>query len=218
MGKSRRYCIVFYKGVMVLAILLFLFSCKDDDYQYPAVTTDFVSVTTDARGQADSLFDDNGRKYAISVSLNNLAKDSLYRCVSQYAIEGSGIHVYTLKNIVSPDPVRFKTLKTDAVSTMRIWKGADYINIVVRSLGQSKAHRWGLNEDAVLSEPDGTHRLYFTLYHDRNGDYPAFSRETYLSFPLRKYARFLTKGDSIFVSVCQTVNNKDMMIVYPLAY
>lgn len=218
MGKSRRYRIVFYKGVAVATVLLFLFSCsKDDDYQYPSVKTDFVSITTNAEGRVDSLFDDDGGKYAVSLSQTDLAKDSLYRCVSKYAVDDIGIHLYTLQTIVSPDPVVYKSLKTDPVTSIRVWKGGGYINMVVKTLGQSKAHKWGLHEDAA-SVKDGKRRLYFILYHDKNGDYEAFSRETYLSFPLRKYMSTLEKGDSLFVSVHQTIKDKEAVVVYPLAY
>lgn len=215
MGKSRRHCIVLYKGVMACAVLLFLFSCKEDDYQYPAVRTDFVSVTTNAEGKVDSLFDDNGSKYAVSLSQTGLTKDSLYRCVSTYAVNESGVQLYNLQNIVSPDPLIYGILKTDPVTSVRIWRGADYINMVVKTLGQSKAHRWGLHEASFDTQK---HCLSFTLYHDINGDYPAFSRETYLSFPLRRYKGHLVKGNSIFVSVYQTVKDKKTVIVYPLAY
>lgn len=219
MGKSRRHCIAFYKGVTVIsAVLLSFFSCKDDEYQYPAVKTDFVSVTTNKEGRADSLFDDNGDRFAISLSQNNLAKDSLYRCVATYRADEAGIELYALRNIVSPDPLKYKQLKTDAVSTVRIWRGSGYINMVIKTLGQSKAHKWGLNEDGFTATADGGKRLSFTLYHDINGDYPAFTRETYVSFPLRGYASRLAKGDSIFVNVRQTIKDKDSIVVYPLVY
>lgn len=218
MGKSRRHCIAFYKGVTVIgAVLLSFFSCKDDEYQYPAVKTDFVSVTTNKEGKADSLFDDDGSKFAISLSQNKLAKDSLYRCVATYRVDDSGVQLYALQNIVSPDPLKYEHLKTDAVSTIRIWRGSDYINMIVKTLGQSKAHKWGLNENRVTTM-NGKLRLSFTLYHDLNGDYPAFSRETYLSFPLRKYTSRLSQGDSISVAVHQTIRGKDSLVVYPLVY
>lgn len=218
MGKSRRYRITVYKGVVALFTLLYSFSsCQEETYHYPSVKTDFVSVTTNSEGEIDSLYDDNGNKYAISLEQNNLAKDSLYRCVSTYSSDESGLHLYGLQHIVSPDPVKYASLKTDVVTSIRIWRGADYINMVVKSLGQSTPHKWGLNEDFITSQ-NGRKRFHFTLYHDMNGDYPAFSRNTYLSFPLRKYAHQMIAGDSIFVSVHQMSEKKDTIIVYPLTF
>lgn len=219
MGKGRRHRMTFYKGVTAIsAVLLSFFSCKDDSYQYPPVKTDFVSVTTNHEGRVDSLFDDNGKKYVLSLAQDDLAKDSLYRCVATYSADGDGLHLYALQNIVSPDPMKYEKMKTDAVSSIRIWRGSSYINVIVKALGQTKSHKWGLNEDGLSRTENGRKRLSFTLYHDMNGDYPAFSRQVYLSFPLRKYADRLTKGDSIFVSVHQTVKDKDSVIVYPLGY
>lgn len=203
---------------MVFIVLLSFFSCKEDDYQYPPVKTDFVSVTTNGEGRVDSLFDDNGERFSLSLSGNNLTKDSLYRCVATYSADENGIRLYALQNIVSPDPVKFEYLKTDPVSTVRVWLGGGYVNMVVKTLGQTKAHRWGLNEDSFTSSDSGRKRLSFTLYHDINGDYPAFSRETYLSFPLRKYTSRLTQGDSLFINIHQTIKNKDSLIVYSLSY
>lgn len=218
MGKSRRHCITVYKGVVVLTTLLYSFSsCQEETYQYPSVKTDFVSVTTDSEGKVDSLYDDDGNKYALSLEQDKLTKDSLYRCVGTYALEESGLHLYSLQHIVSPNPVKYTSLKTDVVTSLRIWRGAGYINMVVKSLGQSKSHKWGLNEDYISSK-DGRKQLHFTLYHDMNGDYPAFSRDTYLSFPLRKYASQMISGDSIFVSVHQMQGKRDTVIVYPLTF
>lgn len=218
MGKSRRYRIVFHKGVMAAAVLLLLYSCKDEDYHYPSVKTDFVSVTTNASGRVDSLFDDDGHKYAISLSQDGLAKDSLYRCVCTYAVDDSGISLYALQNIVSPVPLKYKSLKTDPVLSVRVWKGGGYVNMVVKTLGQSKAHKWGLHEEAVYNNKEGQRQLHFILYHDINGDYPAFSRETYLSFPLRNYSSQMQTGDSIFISVHQVHEKQDTVVVYPLVF
>lgn len=218
MGKGRRHCIMAYKGVVVLATLLYSFSsCKEETYQYPAVRTDFVSVTTNSEGKVDSLYDDDGHKYALSLEQNKLTRDSLYRCVGTYFLDESGLHLYNLQHIVSPVPVKYASLKTDAVISIRIWRGAAYINMIVKSLGQSKSHKWGLNEDSVTIKK-GRKQLHFTLYHDINGDYPAFSRETYLSFPLQKYASQMVNGDSIFVSVHQMDEKRDTVIVHPLAF
>lgn len=218
MDKSRRHCITVYKGVVVLSTLLYSFSsCQEETYQYPSVKTDFVSVTTDSEGKVDSLYDDDGNKYALSLEQDKLTKDSLYRCVGTYALDESGIHLYGLQHIVSPNPVKYASLKTDVVTSLRIWRGAGYINMVVKSLGQSKSHKWGLNED-YISVKNGRKQLHFTLYHDMNGDYPAFSRDTYLSFPLRKYTSQMISGDSIFVSVHQKQGKRDTVIVYPLTF
>ena len=192
--------------------IFFFISCKDNDYVYPSVLTDYVLAQTDAQGNIDSLLDDHGNRYAYSLPQKGLTPDSAYRCMATYEITTQGVNVYALQQVVSPNPIRYKQLKTDPVENVRIWRGGNYVNLVVSVWGKDKTHKFGFNLDSLVNR-NSRHILFLTLYHDQNNDYPAFTRNAYLSCPLHKYG--FVKGDSIAFTVHFAEGKKHE---YQLAY
>jgi hypothetical protein len=195
--------------MMWLVGALTMASCGDDsDYVYPNVVTQMVDILTDADGVATSILTDAGHEYAIQAreGLDGLTADSTYRMVVQYVeLEGDEIKLYTAQKAISPNPKpieEFKQVKTDPVSLTSIWRGGEYLNLVVKAQVKTESHNYHFMETGIDTRQTDGHRIVnLTLYHDRNDDVEAFSRTVYLSVPLRKYADALLPGDSIRFSL-----------------
>lgn len=204
-----------------LTILSFIFplllsACSDDDYVYPSVLTEMIDLQTDDTGTARYLITDEGTEWRIQsrTGLDGLVPDTTYRTVTMYApLTGSGSTeaagatdaagkeaiLYNTQLVASPIPLpatKFKEIKTDPVAIQSLWRGGDYLNMILQVKAKDQKHGYHFIEDK-LEEKDGVRTLYLTLYHDRNNDIEGFNRKVYLSVPLWAYADRLRPGDRI---------------------
>lgn len=202
------------KPLFLLPLLLWLLlpSCKDDDYAYPDVLTQFVDLQTDPSGRAFRLLTDEGTSWSIQPreGLDGLVADTTYRTVTMYAprTANSGAErqadVYRIQLIHAPRPrpaAQFKAIHTDPVDLQSIWRSGNYLNLILQVKVKEQAHTYHFIEDALEAHPDGSHTLHLTLYHDRAGDPEAFHQRTYLSVPLRTYEGILHPGDEILFTL-----------------
>ena len=74
-------------AALMLGMTFMGVSCSDE-YNYPAVLTEFVDIHTSAEGVIDELHTDAGDKYAVKFreGLGGLVADSIYRSVSVYQL------------------------------------------------------------------------------------------------------------------------------------
>ena len=128
-----------------------------------------------------------------------------------------GAELYAVRQAISPLPKpaeEFKQgLHTDPAEILSIWLGHDYLNLIALIKVQGKSHRLHFieqsnriegtrsdevtyieqathSEQATRSEGtlrEGTRSVEILLYHDADGDVPAYSQRAYLSVPLRHY-------------------------------
>jgi hypothetical protein len=199
-------------AVCLMALLgAFLPACgdSDDDYVYPSVLTNFVDLRTDGEGVASTLLTDEGRVLTIHPreGLGGLTPDSTYRMVTMYEPldEGNEVQLYTAQKAIAPYPrplKDFKQVVTDPVELTSIWRGGNYLNVIVKAQVKNVAHAYHFIQQGITRHEDDGHRtLELMLYHDRNSDTEAFSRTVYLSVPLSVYADSLQAGDSIRFSL-----------------
>ena len=84
-------------------------SCKEDDYVYPSVVTEFIDGQTDSEGVLSRLITDEGEVYTIQLreGLDGLTPDSLYRTVSVYQplTESGEVYLYSAQLIMALDPL-----------------------------------------------------------------------------------------------------------------
>lgn len=207
------------KKITVLSFIfpLLLSACSEDDYVYPSVLTEMIDLQTDNSGTASYLITDEGTKWRIQArtGLDGLVPDTTYRTVTMYApltdsntteptgtVEKEAI-LYNTQLVTSPIPMpatRFKEIKTDPVAIQSLWRGGDYLNMILQVKAKDQQHGYHFIEDK-LEEKDGTRTLYLTLYHDRNNDIEGFNRKVYLSVPLWAYAGKLQPGDRIVFNI-----------------
>lgn len=201
------------KTITVPAILCCIFllvqGCKQEDaYVYPSVRTDFIDVQTDANGTACKLLADNGETYRIMPrqGIDGLTPDSLYRTVSIYSLPLTGdsvpeVQLYSSQAILSPIPIPpylfTDGVKTDPVDIQSIWRSGQYLNLILLVAKKDKQHTYHFVDEGIHTDTDGKQTLRLRLYHNNNGDYPAFTSKVYLSVPLQSYQELLNKGDQI---------------------
>lgn len=193
---------------VLLLCTLALGGCKEDEYVYPGVVTEFVDARTDATGTLTELITDRGNVLSVQPreGLDGLTPDSVYRTVSIYEpLEKpeQEVFLYSSRLIFSMQPLpadRFKQIKTDPVSIRSIWRSGNYINLILLPQVKDKAHAFHF-ADRGISQENGRRTLTLTLHHDRNGDEEAFASEVYLSVPLWGYKGTLEKGDRIVLQL-----------------
>lgn len=183
-------------------------SCKEDDYVYPSVVTEFIDGQTDSEGVLSRLITDEGEVYTIQLreGLDGLTPDSLYRTVSVYQplTESGEVYLYSAQLIMALDPLPAESFTegvvTDPLDVRSVWRSGDYINLILKPMVKDKNHAFHF-ADYGITEEGGANTLHLTLYHNRNDDYEAFTREVYLSIPLREYKDKLRSGDTIALQI-----------------
>lgn len=188
---------------LLLCICLFE-ACKEEEYVYPDVITEFIGAATDENGTLTHLVADNGEEYRIQArsGLDGLKKDTLYRTISIYQpLENQTVQLYSSELVLSMIPVSAKQIigdiKTDPVDIERMWLSGKYLNMVLLAKVKEESHSYHFIDQGIQKEADGTQTLHLQLYHNRNNDYEAFTRKVYLSVPLWAYDGKLKQGDKI---------------------
>lgn len=198
--------------VILSFIIPFLLpACSDDDYVYPNVLTEMIDLKTDNTGTGRYLITDEGTEWSIQprTGLGGLVPDTTYRTVTMYApltVNGATekeVMLYNTQLVLSPIPLpetKFKEIKTDPVAIQSIWRGGNYLNMILQVMAKDRQHGYHFIENK-LENRNGEQTLYLTLYHDRNNDIEGFDRKVYLSVPLWAYAHILRKGDKIVFNI-----------------
>ena len=179
-------------------------ACKEEEYVYTDVITEFIGAATDENGTLTRLVADNGEEYRIQArsGLDGLKKDTLYRTISIYQpLENQTVQLYSSELVLSMIPVSAKQIigdiKTDPVDIERMWLSGKYLNMVLLAKVKEESHSYHFIDQGIQKEADGTQTLHLQLYHNRNNDYEAFTRKVYLSVPLWAYDGKLKQGDKI---------------------
>ena len=202
--------VLHYSGLISLATLLIisLWSCSDDDYKYPSVVSEFADVYTNTDGKLDYLITDNNLKLSISntVSADGLVPDSAYRVICTYQQNEENdkeARLYSISLINAPYAIPaflVEEKKNDPVEVQSIWRGGNYLNLILLLKAQNIPHSFLFLQDSIVSVNERTN-LYISLYHDKEGDLEAYTQKAYLSMPLQPYQRLLKEGDTICLSI-----------------
>lgn len=200
------------KQVIVMALLFCIFlceGCKEEDYVYPSVVTEFIGAQTNNDGTISQLVADDGTIYSVLQrdGLGGLVADTLYRTISIYEPitqengKGSVAQLYSCQLVLSVNPLPasdFKgNIKTDPVDIQSIWLSGEYLNMILLVQYKELSHLYHFVDEGITSDQSGTQTLNLRLFHDRNNDYEAFTKQVYLSVPLKNYLQLLRKGDKI---------------------
>ena len=197
--RSSRLPLLYLSLCSLLLCSLLLSACNgDDDYHYPSVKLEFLTAYSDAGGTLKSIRTDAGEVFPVVAMTSPIAltPDSVYRIVTNYepatASDGTtGVKLYAWSNAVSPLPKPVsefeegvKTLPAEVVS---IWKGYEYLNILLEVSQQGK-HTLGFVEDEVTTDAaEGRTTVHLSLYHDATSEVMDYAKRAYLSIPLWQY-------------------------------
>lgn len=185
-------------------ILALLCSCEDigDDYRYPSVITDYVSLSTDDDGEPLSLHLDNGSTYPIIFTeeyneahstLPTYKADTLYRVISIYELgDDSVAYIYSMTQTISiiPTPLRDgEILCQSPVYLQSQWLSGGYLNMVIEIKGlNGREHRIGF----VDTTPQYMQGKEITFYHDAGNDIESYRQKLHVSIPID-----LQQGDTL---------------------
>lgn len=183
----------------LLGMLFLMTACGDDDYYYPSVKLEFVTVKAGADGLIQSLLPDKGELLTVAKDRtgSTISPNSARRVISNYEVnpEDATAVIYSLQSVVTPepkgadDPAFEGGLKYDPVDVTSIWLGRDYLNMILNvkiNINSGNQHVFGMIEESVEAEGDET-VVTLSLFHDANGDEENYNRRAYISVPLTKY-------------------------------
>lgn len=197
------------KILAAIAIPLF-FGCKNnEEYYYPSVVKEFVTLKTGIGGEVSSIITDWNETLLVNQDKTGmrLEPNAYYRAVSNYqpltrqtSSSYGSADLYSAAGVYSGQIVPassvtggFKTEPVKKVSS--IWKRGKFINMELLVMAKDKSHMFGfINEGTEF----GSSTAMVKISHDSNGDYPAYTQSAYLSIQLTDIYR---EADSICVMI-----------------
>ena len=197
MKKSLFRCLA---GLFAGFCLLVWTSCGGDDYHYPSVKLEFLTLTADEDGADWQAITDDGVTHNVSGGVDNLtpreAEDLRVIAYYEELPTENGVpplKIYSAQTVVSPVPMTVDgfggTPHTDPVEVQSIWMGYQYLNCMLGIKRQEGGHTLHFIENYVQTdEAAGTRQVDVTLYHDRGDDVPVYTSRVYVSMPLQQSA------------------------------
>lgn len=189
-----------FHRVLLFGLLLLAVACGEDEYNYPPVKLEFVTIEAGEDGRLQTLVPDQGEALPVSKDRTNstLTPNTGRRVLSNYEVipsqgGASTAEIYSLQALFLLEP-RLKDdtafeggIKTDPVDVISIWMGRDYLNIILNvKLKDSKKHVFAMVEESVWGF-GGEKVVTLSLFHDAKGDEEYYNRRAYISVPLTKY-------------------------------
>lgn len=174
--------------VLPIVILLTLASCSKDEAPQPAYQISLAELTADGSGCASRIVLDDGRELPLTQTIGGLKADSTYRIQALFTLEGEKVTLHQRANVLTPKVAHIASehTKTDPVGLTACWQGAHYINLRLAIQGTAQAvHYLGFNQTDFVRHTNGTRTLCVELIHDQNRDPLYYTRDTFLSLPLR---------------------------------
>ncbi|MDE6821752.1 MAG: NigD-like protein [Bacteroides acidifaciens] len=181
-------------SIWLWGLLFLMTACGDDDYYYPPVKLEFVTVKAGGDGCIQTLIPDKGESLPVleDRTRSAISPNTSRRVMSNYEVLAEGVCIYSLQSLITPepkpedDPVYKDGIKTDPVEMVSIWLGRNYLNMILNlKVSTGKGHVFGIVEDISELETKGI--VNMLLYHDANSDAEYYNRRAYISVPLEKY-------------------------------
>lgn len=181
-------------------LLLTVTACGDDEYHYPSVQLEFVTVESRADGTLQRLIPDKGEPLPVSKDRTNstIAANASRRVLSNYEKVSSGgvssAVIYAVQSLVTPEPKSREEepykdgVVTDPVDVTSIWASGGYLNLILNlKVKGDVQHIFGMVEEEVIEKSATEKEVTMLLYHNANGDLEWYNRRGYISVPLSKY-------------------------------
>jgi hypothetical protein len=197
--------------IQLFGLLVTLTACSSNEEIYPSVQMDFVTAQTGSKGKITGFITDKGKNYSVSDDRTSTPYNAnqTQRIVANYELltskNDTTIRVYSSIAAISSVPKKAATftngVKTDPAEVLSIWKGLNYLNIVLNILAQDKTHTFSFVEQSVTTDKNGRKNISILLYHDANNDVEDYTKRAYLSIPLQQYAGSDNSGAIITFSL-----------------
>jgi hypothetical protein len=180
------------KQLYALLLLALLTSCnQEDDYVYPPVVLEFITVQSNGEGSVNRLITDQGETLTVTENLTewHLAANESQRMVGYYERNGETAIIYSLSKVIATPPKpasEFEEILTDPADVQSVWLGYRYLNMILLIKAQEEKHSFGFIENSVGELADKC-VINLLLYHDSGNDFGAYTKRAYLSIPLEAY-------------------------------
>ena len=190
---------------LLFSSCLLLLSCEKEEPPMPAYIQELAEMHTDSEGYARTLTLDQGTVLQIGNKVGGLKADTLYRIRALYQQSGSTVWLSNFAPVLTPHLTHHspEVIKTDPVSLTACWRGQHYLNLRlnIRATAEGK-HLFGFHEAGLQRYSNGTQTLQAVLLHDQNNDPAYYTREVFLSLPLRPLTEKLQSGrDTLQLSI-----------------
>lgn len=186
--------------IWLLAVLFLTTACEEEDYYYPSVKLEFVTVEAGADGQMLRLIPDKGEALDVLEDLTHstITPNTCKRVLSNYEVvspdEATALaKIYSLQAVTvcepkkENDPAFQDGLKTDPVEVTSIWVGGEYLNMILTIKVKGGAqHKLGMVEERI-DEGGADKVITLSLFHQANGDEGYYHRRAFVSVPLTQY-------------------------------
>lgn len=181
-------------SIWLWGLLVLMTACGEDDYYYPSVKLEYVTIEAGEDGRIQTLLPDKGASLPVLEDRtgSSISPNTSRRVMSNYEVVSGGVKIYSLQSLITPmpkpedDPVYENGVKTDPVEVVSIWLGRDYLNMILNlKVSTGKGHTFGIVEDT--SELETKSIVDMLLYHDANSDEEYYNRRAYISVPLAQY-------------------------------
>lgn len=197
---------------MLLAGLVLLGSCSEEEYVYPSVVTDIVSLKSDSLKRVMTLILDNGKQYGVNnVDFKSVYANATLRALTTY-VPMDSTHA-TIYNATTVPVLQDSTavLRHDPLTALSAWQSGDFINMHLqpKTQGMASHHYWGYGIDSLLS-----HHLCLSLHHAQNDDPVSYSTEMYVSIDLNQLGHNLESGDTVSLAIETFKGPKTWQFIY----
>ena len=120
--KRRKLHVIWLWGLLFL-----MTACGDDDYYYPSVKLEFVTVEAGEDGRIQTLIPDKGEALPVAEDRtgSTIAANTSRRVMSNYEVlpDGSAATIYSLQSLIVPVPKP----EDDPVYKARSGRGGQYL-------------------------------------------------------------------------------------------
>ena len=180
-------------------------ACNDEEAPLPAYVQDLAEIQTDVQGNALTLTLDQGEVLKVGNQVGGLQPDTVIRVRALYQKTDQSAWISSLAPVLTPHLAKFKpeVIITDPVSLTACWRGEHYVNLRlgIRCTAEGK-HIFGFHETDCIRHDNGTQTLQAILLHDCNKDPQYYTREAFISLPLRPLEGRLQEGrDTLQLSI-----------------
>jgi hypothetical protein len=181
------------------------------DGEFSQLRADLVNVHVRHDSRVDYVLTDDGDSLRTEppFTVSWIEKsDTIYRALLYYYLNDGVVEAYSMGPVLVTsikDANLIKGgIKTDAVHLTSLWRARSgkYLNMRLRVMtGTTEDEKMGKQtfgcvSDTVVSHPDGRRTQHLRLYHDQGGQPEYYSKEVYLSIPLKD-----TEADTLLLQV-----------------
>lgn len=199
---------LFLKTIFVLLAICTISSCKEDDYEYPPVKLEFLTVNINTEGIVKNAITDGGELLTITQDKTNtkFEPNSVQRIIAnieQY--DDNTAIIYSLASPISVAPLSIDSpefeegIKLHPVDVLSMWQGSTYLNMILLIKTHESKHIFHFVEQSCELNDAGVKTVRVLLYHDSGSDVPKYNtKRAYASVPINQYLDELTQSVSLY--------------------